>query len=101
MDTYELLVSAIRNKHWLTATYQGRHREFCPHVIGRGPRGNRQVPGLQFAGESESVLPPGGQWRCFDVDCLRDVEVRSGIWLTQERLQPQTCVQYIDVDVGQ
>lgn len=99
VDDYGLLASAIQTKHQVTATYDGRRRVFCPHILGKGPRGNTQVLGLQFAGESESVLPPGGEWRCFDVERLSDVQLQSGIWFTKPHDQPQTCVQLVEVDV--
>lgn len=34
MDTYEAVKRAIDNKQIVRATYHGRERVMCPHVVG-------------------------------------------------------------------
>ena len=101
MDTYALLREAILNKHQVTCTYHGYHREVCPHVLGTNKDGREQALTFQFAGESSSDLPPDGQWRCLVVDEIENAEMRPGEWHTGEsHTQPQYCVAQIDVEVA-
>ncbi len=99
MDNYTLVRNAIVAKQIVTGMYHDHHREMCPHVIGlRG--GRRQALFYQFAGSSSSGLPPDGEWRCLQVDELKDVTVQDGEWRTSpSRIIPQTCVDEIDVEV--
>ena len=57
--TYTLFRNAILAEQQLTCTYDGRHRELCPHIIGTNRSGEETVLAWQFAGDSR--LP---QWRC-------------------------------------
>jgi hypothetical protein len=96
---YSTLLDAIRQKLQVTADYRSLRREFCPHVIGM-KRGKEHVLGYQFGGQSSSGLPPGGEWRCFDVAGLTNVATYNGIWHTgNQHTQPQSCVDQIDVEV--
>jgi hypothetical protein len=99
-DAYAVLRDAIVNKRQVVCEYQGRPREVCPHVIGT-KNGHRKVLTFQFAGQSSTGLPPGGEWRCMFVDQIRGAESRDGEWHTNPRhTQPQTCVDGIDVEVA-
>lgn len=98
--TYSTLRNAILNKLTATADYHGYSRVFCPHVIGL-KRGREHCLGFQFAGGSSSGLPPGGEWRCFEVNDLSNVLTSSGPWHTgTSHTQPQRCVDNIDVEVS-
>jgi hypothetical protein len=60
-DTYSIVRQAIIDKRQIVAIYDGHHREMSPHVIGTKD-GRAQVLFFQFAGGSNSGLPPGGDW---------------------------------------
>jgi hypothetical protein len=97
-DVYSIVRQAIIDKEQIVADYQAYHREMCPHVIGT-KEGRRQALFFQFAGESSSGLPPGGEWRCIPVEGLANVSARPGEWQTTSHTQPQTCVDVVDVEV--
>lgn len=99
-DTYAVLRDAVLNQKQVVCNYRGYRREMCPHVLGRNRQGGEQVLSFQFAGESSSGLPLGGEWRCMPVDGITDAQSREGEWHTSHRhTQPQTCVAEIDVEV--
>lgn len=98
--TYELFAEAIKNQKQIICTYNGRHRELCPIILGHKDRQEKALT-YQFGGESEKGLPKGGQWRCLFLSRVRDVQLRDGPWHTGERhTQPQDCVQIVDLDVN-
>lgn len=100
MNTYDLFAEAIRSQKQITCTYDGYYREFCPHTLGRGPKGNVQALCFQFGGGSSSGLPAGGNWRCVQLDRVLDASLRDGQWYTSDvHTRPQTCVQIVDVEV--
>lgn len=101
-NVYELVRNAILNKKQVLATYNGYHREMCPHVLGT-KNGRQQALFYQFGGESSSGLSPAGSknnWRCVFLDQLQNVSVRDGEFHTApNHSRPQTCVDVIDVEV--
>lgn len=100
MDTYEVFREAIRNKQQVICTYNGLRREVCPHVLGT-KNGKQQVLTFQFAGQSNNGLPLGGQWRCFELDKVKEASARDGKWHTGDsHLKPQVCVSEIDIEVA-
>jgi hypothetical protein len=97
---YDTLRRAIIARRQVTCIYDGLFRECCPHAIGT-KRGRTHVLLFQFAGQSSRGLPPGGQWRCMDVEALSQVTARDGPWFTDPRhSKPQTCIDVIDVEVA-
>ena len=99
MDAYALLRQAILDKRQMVAHYDGGVRELCPHALGTN-RGERHVLAYQFGGASASGLPPGGEWRCLDVDDLADVAVRAGEWHSAPNVfNPQSCLDEVDIAV--
>jgi len=89
----ETIVNAIHNKLIVTATYQGLSRVMCPHVIGYKDGTKLNALFFQFAGQSKSGLPAGGQWRCCHVDELSNVQTSAGEWHTGPgHTRPQNCV---------
>lgn len=98
LDTYAIVRQAIIDRQQIIATYDGHRREMTPHVIGTKD-GREQALFFQFAGGSNSGLPPGGDWRCMTIDGLSDVSAREGEWHTGESTtdEPQTCVDVVDV----
>jgi hypothetical protein len=98
-SNYEVLRTAIERKQQVKATYDGYYREMCPHAIG-WKWGKHHVLSFQFAGESSRPLPPGGQWKCMDVDALSIVSVSEGAWRTGTmQSPPQTCIDQIEAEV--
>ena len=98
VNVYDLIREATLRRRQVLATYNGRRRELCPHVLGT-KNGRRQALFFQFAGETGSMLPPGGDWRCIPVDELVDVIVRDGPWHTGAGDQrAERCVDVIDVE---
>lgn len=97
---YQTIRSAILKKQQVVISYKGYLREVCPHVIGQKV-GREKVLTYQFGGGSSSGLPQGGEWRCMFIDEIDGVTARDGEWHTgRSHTQPQTCVDYIDVDVS-
>lgn len=97
-DVYDLIREATLAKRQVVATYKDHRRELCPHVLGT-KNGRRQALFFQFGGGSDSVLPPGGDWRCIPVDGLEDVTIRDGPWYTGvTHGHRERCVDVIDVE---
>lgn len=95
----DLIVTAIQERLIVTATYQEKKRIMCPHVIGHKD-GKLNALFFQFAGESKTGLPSGGQWRCIHLDELSNVSIAPGEWHTSpDYARPQTCVDQIIVQV--
>ena len=99
MDAYELIAEAIRTKQQVNARYLGAERVFSPHALGT-KHGTPHVLVYQFAGESRSGIPEGGEWRCLNLADLEDVTLRPGPWHSAANVfNPQTCLDEIDVTV--
>lgn len=97
MDAYQMLAEAIAAKQQVAARYHGEARVFSPHALGM-KRGVAHVLVYQFAGGSQSGLPPEGEWRCFSLEELSHIQVESGAWHTAENVfNPQSCLDEIDV----
>jgi hypothetical protein len=96
---YELFRRAIRGRHQVSCVYLGCRRQFCPHILGHGG-GEEKALVFQFAGESTSGLPPGGEWRCLVLSAVSDAVLHEGPWHTGPgRRDRQHCVSEIDLDV--
>ena len=99
MDAYAALAEAIGGKQQVTARYRDRERVFSPHALGT-KRGAAHVLVYQYAGESETGLPPGGEWRCLNLEELSDIRLEPGAWRTAENVfNPQSCLDEVDVVV--
>ena len=55
-EIYKLVWTAVANKRPMEASYQGRHRLFCPHRLGRNKEGRLRVLFYQYGGESQTGL---------------------------------------------
>jgi hypothetical protein len=96
--TYHLFRDAIRSEQQVICSYEGRHRELCPHIIGTNKRGEEVVLAWQFAGESSGKLP---QWRCLGLANVRNARARNGRWHEGgSHRTAQTCVSEIDLDIN-
>ena len=97
MDAYSLLAEAIGSKQQVAARYHDRERIFSPHALGT-KRSVAHVLVYQYAGGSETGLPPGGEWRCLNVEELSDLRLEPGAWHTAPNVfNPQTCLDEIEV----
>jgi hypothetical protein len=92
---------AILERRRVTCIYKGRYREVCPHILGH-TRGAEKVLVFQIGGESEGGLPPGGNWRCFDLAFVENAEAREGRWRSGDsHRKSQRCVEEVFVDVNE
>ena len=99
-ETYRRIRMAILAEQQITCTYRGRYRELCPHILGH-TGGKEKLLAFQFAGESSTHLPPGGEWRCLSVRDMHSLKSRAGPWYagTGHRRE-QTCVEQVDIDIN-
>jgi len=99
-QTYQIFRQAVLEKKQVTCTYHNFPREICPHTLGH-TKGHEQALSFQFAGQSSTGLPPGGEWRCMKLDEVTGAKLRDGPWHTSpDHSRPQTCVKEIDVEVA-
>src|ERR1700749_3730974 len=90
----------MRLRRQILCTYHGYLREICPVILGRS-QGQEKALTFQFAGQSKSRLPPGGEWRCLWLSKVNDVKLREGPWHAGSRhTQPQGCVENVELDVN-
>ena len=101
--TYDLIKQAILQRKQVTAIYDGRYRELCPHRLGT-KNGRQQCLFYQFAGDSSSgpiVDGADGNWRCLPLDGLVDIHLRDGDWHSAANyVNPGSCLDEIDFDVA-
>lgn len=98
--TYEVFREAILTKRQITCVYRGLPRQVCPHTLGY-TGGHEQALTFQFAGESSSGLPPGGEWRCMIIEEVSGAAIKDGPWYTANTHgRPQTCVKQVDVEAA-
>jgi hypothetical protein len=96
--TYTLFRNAILAEQQVVCTYEGRHRELCPHIIGNNKSGEEVVLAWQFGGDSSGKLP---QWRCLRLAKVSDARARDGRWHEGgSHRSEQTCVSEIDLDIN-
>jgi hypothetical protein len=99
-STYLLFRAAILGRKQIICTYRSCYREVCPHVLGHSEDEEKALT-YQFGGESNSGLPPGGEWRCLFLAQVRDARMRDGNWHTGSRhTKEQACVEVVDIDVN-
>ena len=56
---------------------------------------------FQFAGQSSSGLPAGGEWRCLFLKRVSHVLLRDGPWHDgASHSAPQGCVEEVEFDVN-
>lgn len=97
---YELFREALLSGKQVVCRYKGFRRELCPVIIGHSD-GKEKVLAYQFAGDSSSRLPPGGEWRCLDLFEVADAELRDGPWYEGTgHGTEQTCVKEVDLDIN-
>jgi hypothetical protein len=98
--TYRLFEQAIVERKQILCVYGGRQRALCPIILGHS-QGREKALTFQFGGESNSHLPPGGEWRCLWLAEVSEVQLRAGAWHAgTSHSQPQGCVEIVDLDVN-
>jgi hypothetical protein len=98
--SYELFAKALVERKQIVCVYDGCRRELCPIILGHS-KGEEAALVYQFAGESQSGLPPGGQWKCLRLAKASDVRLREGPWFAGVSHQRrQACVEVVDLDVN-
>ena len=98
--TYQLVLAAMRERKQVICLYGGRRREVCPAILGLTRNAEKALV-FQFAGESSSTLPPGGEWRCLTLSGVTVLELRDGPWHAgRGHGTAQTCVAEVDYDVN-
>ena len=98
--TYQMIMQAMRTRQQVLCMYRGFARALCPIILGHSG-GRERVLGFQFAGGASRGLPPGGQWKCFDISGMSEVELRGGRWHSgRSHSQPQYCVADVELDVN-
>lgn len=101
-ETRCILREAIRHQRPVVGLGNGLRREFCPHILGHTDGVWRTLV-WQFAGLSESGLPEGGDWRCFALEDLRELNIRNGPWrrgviVSADQLAEHIAVVDLQVD---
>jgi len=99
-STYTVFRQAMLGRKLISCTYQGRRRDVAPHILGFKQKAEKARV-FQFAGETNSSLPPGGEWRCFALSEVGDVTSYDGPWREgPSHRSRQACVDVVDVDVN-
>jgi len=98
--TYKLFEQAMTERKQVVCVYDGYRRELCPIILGH-TEGEEKALTFQFGGEGKNHLPAGGQWKCFWLSGVSDVQLRDGPWHVGSRhSKTQTCVEVVDLDVN-
>ena len=80
--------------------YRDRVRELCPIILGHSD-GQEKALTYQFAGETNSSLPEGGEWRCLFLSGVTGARLLDRPWRSGDsHTQPSTCVKDVDLDVN-
>ena len=99
-STYAFFRRAILERKLIVCRYQGKRREIAPHILGFKNRAEKALV-FQFGGETNSSLPPGGEWRCLTLTDVVDPAMLDGEWHTgASHRAPQACIDIVDVDVN-
>ena len=90
---------AILERKQVVFGYQGHRREVCPIILGH-KAGRERLLAYQFAG-SGSRGPVKGEWKCFDLDQIKDAKARTGRWHSgNTHRAPQSCIDEVFIDVN-
>jgi len=98
-----LIRAAILEKRSLRASYNGRVRLLCPHMLGRNREGRVRILCLQIGGESASGLQGkagDGDWRCLALEKFSSVALAEAAWQTAGSSLPRPkCIDQIELEV--
>lgn len=97
---YQLFARALRERRPLACLYGGYRRVLCPVILGH--TGDEEMAlTYQFAGDSSSGLPRGGQWKCLRLARVENPQLQDGPWRTgASHGRPQACVETVDLDAN-
>jgi predicted DNA-binding transcriptional regulator YafY len=96
-ETFRLLHRAILAEKQVAFTYNGRHREVCPYILGHKD-GAEKLLAFQFAGESGTGKL---DWKCFEVAKVRDARMQDGpLHGSAKHRKTQRCVDDVFIDVN-
>jgi hypothetical protein len=99
-SAYNLFEQAMTSRKQVLCSYDGYHRELCPVILGH-TNGQEVALAYQFAGQSKSSLPTKGQWKCFLLSKVSNIQLRDGPWHAgSSHTSPQGCVKAVDLDVN-
>src|SRR5687768_11382750 len=95
-----MFARAMNERKQIHCRYNGRQRALCPIILGH-KKGQEVALVYQVGGESNSSLPPEGQWKCLHLSKVEDVRLGAGPWRAGSSHQrPQSCVEEVDIDVN-
>ena len=89
---WSTLERALTERRAVRASYHGRERVLCPHVLG-WKNGRAKVLAYQAGGtRSEGALAehPRQRWRCLFVDEVEDAVITEDRWESAENYSPKT-----------
>jgi hypothetical protein len=93
-----LVEDAIRNRFSLTAHYEDYVRFFSPHALGADSSGATVVIAYQYGGGRRGGLPPSGDWACFYIGGLSNLERNADRWIGASRgAKPVHVLKRIDI----
>ncbi len=97
----DLIAQAIREKRCLTGRHKGVERRFAPHAVGFTSRGTAAVFVFQYGGETATVLPQRGEWRCLHLADVSHVHENGDRWRSPPNysLPRQTCLEQVALSV--
>jgi hypothetical protein len=91
-------------KRPLRASYDGKLRLLCPHMLGRNREGQVRILCFQIGGESASGLQRReghGDWRCLALEKFSSVALAEAAWQTAgSSLRRPKCIDQIDLEVA-
>jgi predicted DNA-binding transcriptional regulator YafY len=97
---YGLFAQAMKERKQVHCTYHERSRVVCPIILGH-TGGEEMALIFQVGGKSSHGLGPEGEWRCFHLNEVTDVELHDGPWrAVSSHLSWQHCVEDVDLDVN-
>ena len=100
-ERYVLFVRAMLESKRIHCRYDGFRRELCPILLGYTNEGEEGALAYQVAGESESRLPPGGDWRYLVLARIKNPRLRAGrCYAASEHRKRQTFLAIVDFDVN-
>ncbi len=97
----DLLAQAIRERRCLTALHKRTRRRFAPHALGFTSTGVPAAFVFQYAGQTSSMLPFRGEWRCLHIEDLSHASENGDRWRSPSNysLRRQTCLAEIALAV--
>ncbi|GLQ55468.1 hypothetical protein [Devosia nitrariae] len=97
---YNLFAQAMKERKQVHCTYREHPRVVCPIILGH-TKGEEKALVFQVGGKSSQRLPPEGEWRCFHLNEVMDVELHDGLWRADSsHRSSQHCVEDVDLDVN-